>query len=312
MFWTILIIVVIIVLFLGLLIWFVGERGKLSLPSTLEFIREGGLKRFLSLSTLHGYLYLRWQKPYLKLFINKIGPNSTQSARKWWSDQYHGKILPEKEAENLVRIHESISLRELEQVVPYPIARDLVISAPPKITVYECGCRHARKDHCSPTQVCMFFGEPFANFMLEHHPNESRALSQPEALELLQAEHQRGHVHTAWFKNAMHDRFYVICNCCKCCCGGIETMNKYGIPMMASSGYVAIIDEDLCGACGTCVENCPFEAISLEEHAVISWEKCMGCGVCVDPCPNAALSLIIDENKGIPLDLPVLLKTDRV
>jgi hypothetical protein len=54
-----------IVLFLGLLIWFVGERGKLSLPSTLEFIREGGIKRFFSLSTLHGYLYLRWQKPYI-------------------------------------------------------------------------------------------------------------------------------------------------------------------------------------------------------------------------------------------------------
>ena len=311
MFWTILIAIISLFLIIGILIWLVGERGRLFIPSTIQFIREGGIKRFFNLSTLHGYIYLRWQKPYIWMFINQIGPRSSQSARKWWSDQYHGKILPEKQAENLITIHENIPLRDLEQVIPYPIARDLVLSAPPTITVYECGCRNARQIHCSPTQVCMFIGEPFANFMLEHHPNESRALSQPEALELLKSEHERGHIHTAWFKNAMFDRFYVICNCCKCCCGGIETMNKYGIPMISSSGYVAVADEDLCSACGTCIDYCPFEALTLENHVVISWDKCMGCGVCVDQCLNEALSLIIDENKGIPLNLPVLLRTDQ-
>lgn len=311
MFWTILIAILSLFLITGVLIWLVGERGRLFIPSTLQFIREGGLKRFFNLSTFHGYIYMRWQKPYLKLFINQIGPRSSQSGRQWWADQYHGKVLPEKQAENLIMIHENIPLRDLEQVIPYPIARDLVLSATPTIAVYECGCRNARQNHCSPTQVCMFIGEPFVNFMLEHHPHESRALSQSEALELLKSEHERGHIHTAWFKNAMFDRFYAICNCCKCCCGGIETMNKYGIPIISSSGYVAVAAEDLCGACGTCVDYCPFEALSLENHVLISWDKCMGCGVCVYQCPNEALSLIIDEKKGIPMDLPVLLRTDQ-
>jgi Pyruvate/2-oxoacid:ferredoxin oxidoreductase delta subunit len=306
MFGTILIAVVSITIVLGATMWLVGERGKLFMPSTLKFIQEGGLVRFLNLSTLHGYIYMRWQKSYIRLFVNQIGPHSSQPARQWWANQYHSKVLTEQQAKSIVTVNENIPYQDLEQIIPYPVARNILLSASPKITVYECGCRLARQSPCTPTQVCMFIGEPFASFMLEHHPTESKAFSQAEALELLKSEHERGHIHTAWFKNAMLDRFYVICNCCKCCCGGIETMVKHGIPMMASSGYVATADETLCAACGTCVDFCAFEALSLDDHSVIDWDKCMGCGVCVDQCPNEALSLIQDEKKGMPLDVKVL------
>ncbi len=306
MFRTILIVVASMVIILGAMIWLVGERGKLFMPSTLKFIQEGGLIRFLNLSTLHGYIYMRWQKSYIRLFINQIGPRSSQSARQWWANQYHSKVLTEQQAKTLVAINQNIPYQDLEQVIPYPVARTILLAASPKITVYECGCRLARQNPCTPTQVCMFIGEPFASFMLEHHPEESKALSQAEALELLKSEHERGHIHTAWFKNAMLDRFYVICNCCKCCCGGIETMVKYGIPMMSSSGYIAKADESLCVSCGTCADFCPFGALSVDGHSMIDWDKCMGCGVCVDQCPNGALSLVRDEQKGIPLDMKIL------
>ena len=306
MFETILIVIASVIVVVGVTIWLVGERGKLCMPSTLNFLHEGGLIRFLNLSTLHGYIYMRWQKSYIRLFVNQIGPQSSQSGRKWWADQYHGKVLTDQQARSLITINEDIPYQDLEQVIPYPVARNIILSAPPKITVYECGCRLARQSPCSPTQVCMFIGEPFASFMLEHHPRESKALSQKEALGLLKSEHERGHIHTAWFKNAMLDRFYVICNCCKCCCGGIETMVKYGISMMSSSGYVARVDETLCATCGTCIDLCPFEALSLEIYSIIAWDICMGCGVCVDQCPNDALSLIRDERKGIPLEMKVL------
>jgi Pyruvate/2-oxoacid:ferredoxin oxidoreductase delta subunit len=294
------------VIIIGVLFWLVGERGKFPMPSTWKWIQAGGLLRFLNLSTLHGYIYMRWQKAYIRLFVNQINPHSTQPARKWWANQYHSKVLTEPQARTLITINEPIPQQDLEQVIPYPVARNILLSAPPAITVYECGCRLARKDHCTPTQVCMFIGEPFASFMLEHHPKESKALTQKEALELLKAEHERGHVHTAWFKNAMLDRFYVICNCCKCCCGGIEQMVKYDIPMMTSSGYVASVDEALCAACGTCTDTCPFGALSLEDHSVVDWQKCMGCGVCVDQCPNEAMALLRDEQKGLPLDARAL------
>lgn len=85
-------------------------------------------------------------------------------------------------------------------------------------------------------------------------------------------------------------------------------MVKYGIPMMASSGYVATVDETLCSACGACADFCAFGAIILDEQSVIDWEKCVGCGVCVDQCPNDALTLTRDEKKGIPLEMKVLVK----
>jgi Pyruvate/2-oxoacid:ferredoxin oxidoreductase delta subunit len=154
----------------------------------------------------------------------------------------------------------------------------------------------------------MAIGQPFVDFIIEHHPHSSRRLTQTEALELLEAEHKRGHLHSAWFKDACLDRFYSICNCCKCCCGGIETMMKYGAPTMASSGYVAKVDEALCTACATCEDSCPFGAIHVNEKAGVKWESCMGCGVCQGQCPSEAISLVRDERKGIPMDVRLLVQ----
>jgi ferredoxin len=152
----------------------------------------------------------------------------------------------------------------------------------------------------------MVIGQPFVDFILEHHPNSSRRLSQNQALQLLRDEHDRGHLHSAWFKDALLDRFYAICNCCKCCCGGIEAMVKYGAPTMVSSGFVARHDQQLCNACQACITACPFNAISINENIHISWDKCMGCGVCVTKCSQNAISLARDEQKGIPLDVRLL------
>ncbi len=60
----------------------------------------------------------------------------------------------------------------------------------------------------------------------------------------------------------MLGRFYAICNCCSCCYGAMQA-HQHGTPMLASSGHVAQVDEDLCAGCGVCVSQCSQEAISL-------------------------------------------------
>lgn len=194
-------------------------------------------------------------------------------------------------------------LRDLEQVIPYRLARNLVLHGPPDIAVFECPCRATRAQPCQPTQVCMIVGQPFVDFILEHHPQQSRRITQNEAVELLRAEHERGHVHAAYFKDVMLDCLYAICNCCKCCCGGIEAMTKYGVPMLASSGYVAQVDYARCTACGDCNDVCPFGALSLDKRGEVNWKKCMGCGVCVERCMCQAVTLVRDARKGVPLDV---------
>ncbi len=289
------------------LLWLIGERWSLIKGSTKRFLREAGIKRVLTLSVLHSYFYGRWTNQYINLFLNRVMPNIGRRGRKWFANRYHGKVLTHEQAEAVFTINKEIHLREIEHVIPYPIARDFLLKTPLEIAVYECGCRHARRDHCEPTQVCLVIGQPFVDFVLEHNPRSSRKITKEEALEILREEHERGHLHSAWFKDACLDRFYSICNCCKCCCGGIEAMVKYGTPMMASSGYVAFVDKEACRACGVCVEACPFEALFLEENRVsLIWERCMGCGVCVARCKFDAISLVRDETKGEPLDVRIL------
>ena len=47
-----------------------------------------------------------------------------------------------------------------------------------------------------------------------------------------------------------------------------------------------------CNGCGTCIEACPTEALSLaDEKIVVDADTCIDCGVCIDECPVQALSL---------------------
>jgi Fe-S-cluster-containing hydrogenase component 2 len=259
----------------------------------------------------HLYLYGRWPRHYIGFFVNHVfryvGRAGSRRLR-WLADHYHGKVLTPEHARSIITVDRDIPLRDLEQIIPYRMARDLVLDSSPEVAVFECPCRHAREYPCQPTQVCMVIGQPFVDLLLDHHPKTSRRISQQEALELLEAEHRRGHLHSAWFKEVCFERFFAICNCCKCCCGGIDVMVNRGIPMMASSGYVAEVDDQRCEGCGSCQDACPFRAINMNGQASVDREKCLGCGVCESRCPAEAVSLVRDETKGIPLDIGAMVE----
>ena len=230
------------------------------------------------------------------------------TGRVTFADTYHGKVVPLAAATQLVTVNEEINLSNLEQVVPYARARDIVLHSPDHIVVLECPCRASRSAPCLPLDVCLIVGEPFASFVAEHQPRRSRWITQAEAVEILHAEHERGHVHHAFFKDAMLGRFYAICNCCACCCGAMQAQRN-GTPMLASSGYICRLDEMLCIGCGECNDSCQFGALTLDGFtSTVDIEKCMGCGVCVSHCAQDALSLERDASKGEPLEILELLQ----
>jgi len=223
-----------------------------------------------------------------------------------FADGYHGKVVPLEKASKLVAVNKPINMPDLEQVIPYKRARDIILKNPDHIAVLNCPCRAAQEKPCQPEDVCLVIGEPFASFIIEHHPHRARRVSQKEAAAILEAEDQRGHVHHAFFKDAMLDRFYAICNCCSCCCGAISA-HKGGTPMLASSGYVSVVDHNLCIGCETCSDFCQFDAIRMTDgQAAVDFEKCMGCGVCTDKCEQEAITLKRDPAKGEPLDICAL------
>lgn len=61
----------------------------------------------------------------------------------------------------------------------------------------------------------------------------------------------------------------------------------------------AVVDREVCLACGGCVSVCPEDAITLvADKAVVDNKKCIGCGVCVKTCPVAAITfeeVVLDE-----------------
>lgn len=289
-----------------LIFWLIGERGHLMRSSTWAGLKANGLRNLLNLNALHMYIYGRWTGPYLKYLSKYHFPRLSDRKLKKWDDNYHAKILTHDHAEAIIMLDRDIERQGMEQIIPYPTARDIIIQSPPDIVAYECGCRYFSSKPCEPTQVCLVIGKPFTDFALEHNPDKSRRISQSEALQILREEHERGHIHSAWFKDALLDRFFSICNCCKCCCAGIERMKKYGYSAIVSSGFVSRVDNSNCNSCGICADACPFDAISVENTAVIDWNRCMGCGVCTSKCPSESITLVRDEKKGIPMDVRML------
>jgi len=61
------------------------------------------------------------------------------------------------------------------------------------------------------------------------------------------------------------------------------------------SGHEAVICQENCVGCGTCMDNCRFDAVRMKENAsgnstfFIDPVGCEGCGVCVRFCPEQAI-----------------------
>ena len=123
--------------------------------------------------------------PVVRMLGRLLPKGDDASDRGTFADGYHGKVMPLEAAIQLVTVQEDVDLGDLEQIIPYPVARDIVLQNPDHIVVLECPCRTARENPCQPLDVCLIVGEPFASFVVEHHPQRSRWISQTEAVDIL-------------------------------------------------------------------------------------------------------------------------------
>jgi ferredoxin len=56
----------------------------------------------------------------------------------------------------------------------------------------------------------------------------------------------------------------------------------------------ANVNADECSGCGSCVDECPSEAITLDEEkgiAVVDNDECVECGACEEACPSSAIKV---------------------
>lgn len=169
-----------------------------------------------------------------------------------------------------------------------------VIDSNQSFLVNECVCKKEKEllgHPCDrPMQVCLAMA-PVAG-VFDKSPI-GKLLTKQEAHDLMKMTEEAGLVHLTY--NVQGGGFY-ICNCCKCCCGVLRSINELGVParLVINSSYYAEIDAEKCISCGICSdERCQVGAIKDgdDTYRVIR-ERCIGCGLCVSTCPNEAIKLV--------------------
>jgi heterodisulfide reductase subunit A len=73
--------------------------------------------------------------------------------------------------------------------------------------------------------------------------------------------------------------------------------SRAAIPMarqkIKTPAITSVVDEDRCSGCGTCIELCPYNAITKNDEGIaeVTSAICKGCGVCSASCPERAITM---------------------
>jgi len=195
----------------------------------------------------------------------------------------------------VIKVDKTLDTPE-DSVLPSQAIED-IINKFDDIAVGYCFCRQRRNllgDKCSsnaPTLNCFTFGKSARHTIAQGF---AKQVTRQEALDIMKEAEDAGLIHKAFHPGSRESSLETsICNCCKDCCDTFNLWRNGTLPMINSTFHLSMIDTDTCTGCGTCVDLCPTDAISLEnnEYAVRQEESCIGCGVCARFCPEKAISL---------------------
>jgi len=174
---------------------------------------------------------------------------------------------------------------------------DEIIDKFDDIAVGHCFCRQRRAvlgEPCrfdAPTRTCFTFGKSARHTTAQGF---AEMISKEEARRIMREAEDAGLVHKAFHPNSKVSRPETsICNCCKDCCDTLCLWRDGAFPLINSTYYLSVIDEELCIGCGICVERCPTDAITLNDDGKAQRDEnaCFGCGICARFCPEEAVSL---------------------
>lgn len=193
-----------------------------------------------------------------------------------------------------IPIEETIVVPQEETLPFYKASK--IIDKQDIISISDCPCKlnnNLIEEPCKTTDEirrCFHFGNT-GRFFIEHGFGEP--ISKERSLEILKEAEEDGLVHKAFhYLLDPNKEEEALCNCCKCCCIVFQSYYRGVWPFHTITSYLARVDEYKCKGCGTCIEKCPIEAISLTNgKSHVDETKCIGCGVCVHHCPENARNL---------------------
>ena len=210
------------------------------------------------------------------------------------------RTIPMKKTEdgkeiNVIPVGQPIANAD-EFVLPSQSVED-IINKFEEIAVGHCFCRQRHKSlgyECgtqAPTMNCLTFGKSARHTVSNGF---ARKITKDEALKILKEAEDAGLIHKAFHPASKESKPETsICNCCKDCCDVFRLWREGTLPLINSTYHLSVIHRDACSGCGTCVDWCPTDAITLDSDGLAQRDEgaCLGCGVCARFCPEAAISL---------------------
>ena len=264
------------------------QLEKMAQKGLLYRLREGETVRYSAIPFIHGLL--EFQAPWMPRELVDLTGKYIREKLKYNLAEGSGsglRILPVKES---IDVQYEVATYD----DAYEILKDEEI-----IAVADCSCRAQRKvfdKACdSLLETCIMVG-PMAQYYLENKMGRQIALE--EAMEIIAKSHKQGLV----TQTQSTTRPFMICNCCKCCCGFLGSVRRMSNPAsLVVSNYFAIVDPETCTGCETCIDICLTKAIALDENNVaqVDYNRCIGCGLCEPVCPDNARSLVVKAKEEI-------------
>ncbi len=166
-----------------------------------------------------------------------------------------------------------------------------IIKRIPVLAIGYCYCRMTYQKCNNPKWTCIHVGK--AKKLSEIGKRTPiRSSTYEEVEKILRKADEIGLVHQL-ITAPTKDYFYVICNCCPCCCTLLQTAKR--IPkrnITIKSNFIAVTDENKCTNCMKCVNRCYFHArIEINNKMTFFQDNCVGCGLCVNACTYDAIKL---------------------
>jgi len=203
-----------------------------------------------------------------------------------------------------IPVRESIPVKNV--ILPYEHI-DEILAAHHTFAVANCICRQEMSlvghDCGKPLETCLAFDSGADYFVQD---GRGRYITREDALAIIHMAEETGLV----LQPGNNRTSGMLCMCCGCCCGVLRSLKMNPYPArMTSSPFYAVLDQDACSGCGTCLDRCQMEAISQPDGVIeLNLERCIGCGLCVTTCPNDALALARKpeaQQRAVPKDVVV-------
>lgn len=229
---------------------------------------------------------------FLKILHNAYKVSSLPGLRRLspWLD-------PKKNSMTYLPINENLIAQE-EVLLP-DVVHGFIDASEHHVVMNKCGCRFGNKcQHHTEDIGCMFMGES----ALDMPRGVTRRVTRDEAHAHVEKAISAGLVPMTGKVRVDNDLFLIpdkkkllsVCFCCDCCCMMTFFRHAPGDQLdhvMTPVEGLEIEVTDNCIGCGTCINNCGFEAITIENGKAVHGDICRKCGRCERACPNNAVKI---------------------